>query len=115
MTISQLAERISLRVVQERFEDRQVGGAYTSDLLSDVMANAAEADLLITIQSHANTVAVASLVGAAAILICNDRPVPEDMIAAAAREEIAILLSSENQFTLSGRIYALLNGLPPTA
>ncbi|MBN2875543.1 MAG: iron-sulfur binding hydrogenase, partial [Spirochaetales bacterium] len=37
--------------------------AYSSDLLSDVMANAVEGSVLITIQAHLNTIAVASLVG----------------------------------------------------
>ena len=109
MKISELASTLELETLQKRYEDRTVTGAYTSDLLSDVMANAGESDVLITIQSHANTVAVASLVGACAIVVCNDRPVPEDMIAAAEREEIAILRSGENQFTISGRVFALLD------
>lgn len=109
MTISQLAEELGLETLQETYEDREITGAYTSDLLSDVMANAHDSDLIITIQSHSNTVAVASLVGAAGILLCNSRPVPEDMINAAAREEVGILRSDESQFVLSGRIYALLH------
>ena len=109
MKISELASTLGFETLQGRYDDRTVSGAYTSDLLSDVMANAGESDVLITIQSHANTVAVASLVGASAIVVCNDRPVPEDMIAAAEREEIAILRSGESQFTISGRVFALLD------
>lgn len=110
MKISQLADKLGLETLQERYEDREITGAYTSDLLSDVMANADDADLIITIQSHANTIAVASLVGAAVILVCNDRPVPDDMIDVAKREEIGILRSGENQFLISGRVYALIHG-----
>ncbi len=109
MTVSELASELGLKAVQRQYEDREVADAYTSDLLSDVMAHAGDSDLLITIQSHANTVAVASLVGAAAILLCNNRPVPDDMIQAAEREEIGIFLTSENQFRLSGRIFALIS------
>ncbi|WP_018527528.1 hypothetical protein [Alkalispirochaeta alkalica] len=110
MNISELAGTLDLRLVQETYEDGPVQGAYTSDLLSDVMANASSADALITIQAHKNTIAVATLVGASAIIICNNRPVPQDMLDAAESEGIAIFVSDEDQFTLSGRLYNILKG-----
>lgn len=109
MKLSELPEILNLNVVQDQYQDTDVTEAYTSDLLSDVMAHGHDAEILITIQSHKNTVAVATLTGASAIIICNDRPVPTDMIDAARQEEIAIFISSENQFTISGRLYGLLN------
>lgn len=109
MTVSELPAALDLRILQDQFEDAPVTGAYTSDLLSDVMANGHERGVLITIQSHKNTVAVATLVGASAIIICNNRPVPQDMIDAARQERIAILLSARDQFTVSGILYTLLN------
>ena len=109
MKTSELADKLGLEVVQDKFEDRAIAGGYTSDLLSDVMANATADTILITIQSHKNTVAVATLAGISAILIANNRPVPEDMIAAAKDEEIGIFRSKESQFILSGKLYALLH------
>lgn len=109
MNVSTLPEKLELKIVQENYQDAPVTGAYTSDLLSDVMANAHSADVLITIQAHKNTVAVATLVGATAIIICNNRPVPPDMIEAARQEKIALMLSPQNQFTVSGVLYGLLN------
>ena len=109
MTIREAAEALEARVLQDEFEDTDLSGAYTSDLLSDVMANAKDGGALITIQAHKNTVAVATLVNISVIIICNSRPVPEDMLAAAKDEEIAILLTKENQFTVSGKLYRLLN------
>lgn len=108
MTVREMADTLGCEVVQGKFEDCQVTGGYTSDLLSDVMAHATAGNALITIQSHKNTVAVATLANLAAILVCNSRPVPEDMIEAAAEEGVAILRSSESQFVVSGRLYALL-------
>ena len=108
MKISNIVEELDLEVRQDDFEDTECTGAYTSDLLSDVMANAHETDLLITIQSHKNTIAVATLVGASAVVVCNNRPVPEDMIEAARAERIAILVTPRNQFTISGMLYTLL-------
>lgn len=110
MNISELPGALELETLQDTFDDAPVTGAYTSDLLSDVMANAHSADILITIQSHKNTVAVATLVGASAIIICNNRPVPPDMIEAARQERIALFLSARDQYTVSGILYGIING-----
>lgn len=88
---------------------QDITGAYTSDLLSDVMGHAKHGDVLITIQSHKNTVAVAALAGISAIILCNNRPVPEDMIEAANNEDISIFRTHENQFETSCRIRQLLD------
>jgi hypothetical protein len=105
-----MAESFRLEVLQGRYEDREISGAYTSDLLSDVMANAHSDSVLVTIQAHKNTVAVASLLGIAAILVCNGRPVPADMLDSAAAEGIAILRGEGSQFELSGRLWVALGG-----
>lgn len=108
MTIRELAGTLGCEIIQDRFADADIVGGYTSDLLSDVMAHAVSGEVLITIQSHKNTVAVAVLANLPAILVCNSRPVPQDMIEAAAEEGIAILRSAETQFVVSGKLYALL-------
>jgi serine kinase of HPr protein (carbohydrate metabolism regulator) len=108
MTIREAAEALGAKIVQDEFDDTNLTGAYTSDLLSDVMAYAKDGGALITIQAHKNTVAVATLVNISAIIICNSRPVPEDMLTAAREEKIAILLTKENQFRVSGKLYKLL-------
>jgi hypothetical protein len=110
MTIREAALALKAEIVQAEFEDGTLNGAYTSDLLSDVMANAKDGGALITIQAHKNTVAVATLVNIRAIIVCNNRPLPDDMLAAAKDEGIAVLLTAENQFTVSGKLWALLKG-----
>jgi hypothetical protein len=108
MTIREAAAALGAEIIQDDFEDLPLFGAYTSDLLSDVMANAKEGGALITIQAHKNTVAVATLVNVTAIVVCNARPLPPDMLEAAKDEGIAVLLTRENQFTVSGKLYSLL-------
>ncbi|MDR2194645.1 MAG: hypothetical protein LBP19_09345 [Treponema sp.] len=109
MTIKQVAEILGAEIAQNEFEDTKLTGAYTSDLLSDVMANAHDGGALITIQAHKNTVAVASLVNITVIVVCNSRPLPEDMLEAAKNEGIAVIRTRENQFTVSGKLYMALN------
>ncbi len=108
MNIQALAETCQWDVVLAPAQDLPVTSAYTSDLLSDVMARAHDADLLITIQAHNNTVAVASLAGLQAIVVCNQRPIPDDMLASARNEGIGIYRTAQNQFETSCRVGALL-------
>ena len=109
MTIREAAAALGAKIIHDEFEDAEISGAYTSDLLSDVMANAKDGGALITIQAHKNSVAVSTLVDISVIIICNSRPIPDDMLSAAKDEGIAILLTKENQFTVSGKLYKLLN------
>lgn len=107
MRLSELQAELELELLCGTSETEITGG-YTSDLLSDVMAHAEDGDALITIQAHNNTVAVASHVGLPAIVICNARPVADEMLAAARENEITICRTSLNQFEVSGRLYARL-------
>ena len=108
MKASRLSEACSCRSLWDGWEDRDICGAYTSDLLSDVMARADEAQVLITIQAHKNTVAVAVLKDLSALLIASDRPVPDDMIRAARDEDIPIFVSPDDQYTCSWKIHEAL-------
>lgn len=108
MNISELESALALKTVQADYDDRPLAGAYTSDLLSDVMARAGADYALITIQAHRNTMAVAAMLNLGAVIICNDRPIPEDMLEAAKDERIALFLSGKTQFQLSGLLYAAL-------
>ena len=109
MTIRELAAALGAEICQGVFVDGWIAGAYTSDLLSDVMAHAKDGGALITIQAHKNTVAVATLVNISVIIICNSRPLPDDMLEAAKDEGIAVIRTSENQFTVSGKLWELLH------
>ena len=109
MTIREVAAALNAEICQNEFEDTELCGAYTSDLLSDVMANAKDSGALITIQAHKNTVAVATLVNISVIIVCNSRPLPPDMLEAAKDEGIAVIRTRENQFTVSGKLWNMMS------
>ncbi|MDD3903411.1 MAG: iron-sulfur binding hydrogenase [Sphaerochaeta sp.] len=88
--------------------EEMVEDAYAGDLLSDVMGNAPSDSILITIQAHKNTVAVASLAGIKAIVICNNRSTPDDMLQAAKEEKIAVFTTKDSQFAASCKVAVLL-------
>ncbi|MDR1575044.1 MAG: hypothetical protein LBS37_03475 [Treponema sp.] len=108
MTVREAAAALGAEICQDVFNDSELSGAYTSDLLSDVMANAKDGGALVTIQAHRNTVAVATLVNITVIVVCNSRPLPDDMLEAAKDEGIAVIRTRENQFTVSGKLWDLL-------
>ncbi len=110
MTVKDIETVLGCTTVQDRFADEAVLDGYTSDLLSDVMANAPEGSVLVTIQAHKNTVAVATLSGVRAIVLCNNREAPQDMLEAARQEGIAVFVTEKNQFTISAALHHALFG-----
>ena len=101
MKISDIQTLEKIKCLQGKYEDQEIAAGYTSDLLSDVMAHAEEGSVLITIQAHKNTIAVASLLGINAVVVCNNRAVPEEALLVAEEEGIAIFQTDENQFNTS--------------
>lgn len=89
--------------------DKEVTGAYASDLLSDVMGNATKGNVWITMQTHGNIAAVATLKELAAIIIVNGGRPDEITLARAESEGIVILGTTERSFTICGQLYKILN------
>ena len=109
MTVSEIAGKVGGRIVVDK-PGAEANYAYASDLLSDVMGHCGDESVLVTIQNHLNTIAVCTLAGIEAIVICHDRPVPDDMAEAAAREEVAIITTPLSQYAAS----VALSSLPPS-
>jgi len=85
----------------------ECSGGYVSDLLSDVMANAKAGDLWVTLQTHQNIVAVASLKEIAGIIIIGGREPEKATLAKAEEEKIPILLTNLPAFEVVGRLYQM--------
>ena len=107
MKLKDIINRMDLKVLNIG-EDNEIRGGYSSDLLSNVMANAKEGDIWITVQKHMNIIAVAQLKKIPAILIGGGGNPSEDVIKRAEDEGISILGSEEGAFELSGKLYNLL-------
>ena len=109
MTTMQISELIDAEVIQGDFDDAPVTGVYISDLLSDVLANRRNVTVLVAIQAHQNPIAVASIAGILLIIICNSRPIVDNMAEAAAQERIGAVRTSLSQFEVSGRLWQALH------
>lgn len=108
-TLEELARALDLTELVAGERSAAVTCAYTSDLLSDVLANAPRGCALVTVQAHLNTAAVAHEKGCPCVIICNGRPVPDDMRAACKKKGIALFSTRLCQYEASGRIFQLLS------
>ena len=109
MKIKDIVDKLELKVLagQENLNVNVTGG-YTSDLLSDVIANSKEGNLWVTLQIHQNVIAVARLKDLAGIIIVNDREPDEDTLKKANEENVPVLGCPEMAYEISGRLYNLL-------
>jgi hypothetical protein len=109
MKLKEIIEKLQLQVlVSQDPLDTEVTGGYTSDLLSDVMANSKAKNLWITLQTHENIVAVAKLKDLAGIIIINNRQPDEAALQRAKDERVTILSSKESAFLITGKLYGLI-------
>ena len=112
MTVRELAAALDLSVLTGNDHlDREVTGGYASDLLSCVMAGARAGDVWVTLQAHANVVAVASLLTLAAVVITEG--VRPDAAATEKAEVEGVVLLSSPRTTFA--VVSALAGLGVTA
>lgn len=109
MLLKEVVEKLGLKsFTPETGMNKEVKGGYTSDLLSDVMGASKEGDIWVTLQTHKNTVAVASLRELSAIIIVKNFEPDKDTVEAAVAEGIPLLGTASGAFEISGRLYNLL-------
>jgi hypothetical protein len=108
MKLTQIIEKLQLevRTGANRLEVDVTRG-YASDLMSDVMANANEGDLWVTLQIHQNIVAVAVMKSLAGIILVNGREPEAETVRKAKAEEVPILISTMPAFELVGRLFEM--------
>lgn len=110
MKVSELVNELQLCVFSgEENLAREIEGGYTSDLLSDVMGHLEEGMLWITMQTHQNVVAVATLKEAAAVLIVNGASPDEETLQKGKEEGLPLIGTPLSAFEASGRIYQWLH------
>ena len=109
MTLNEIAQKLGLevRAGDDDALASEVQGGYASDLLSDVIAHGREDDLWVTLQTHQNIVAVASMKGLAGIVLVQGREPEADTLHKAQEERIPVLVSTLPAFELVGRLHSL--------
>ena len=110
MNVKEIAEKLNLKVLSGASGlSNEISFGYASDLLSDVMGHAKSGEAWITLQTHKNVMAIASLKELAAVILVKGFEPDADTVELAEQEDIPILSTTEQAFELSGRLYRLLH------
>ena len=109
MTVKDLVEALNLKVLPgEQGLNKEIEGCYVSDLLSDVMGNAEMNNVWVTLQTHKNVMAIASLKELACVILVKGQSASEDTLEQSNDEGIPFLSTNMQTFETAGKIYDLL-------
>jgi len=114
MKVSELAEALGLRIWSGAAGlENEITGGYVSDLLSDVLGYARRGEVWITLQTHRNVMAVASLKELAAVILIKDLAPDEESIRHSEEESVPVLGTALPAFEIAGKIFNLLRSPAP--
>ena len=103
MQVREVIETLGLKLMTHEVPvDVDVIGGYASDLLSNVMGQAAPGMIWVTMQGHQNIAAVAS-----AVIVAGDAPIEEDTLKKAEQNDVLILVTSLPAYDVIGKLYEL--------
>jgi predicted transcriptional regulator len=109
MKITDIITGLNLKVISgHNGLSNEITGGYVSDLLSDVIGNAKEGQIWITLQTHQNIIAVGSLKDISAIIIVRGLVPETDTIEKSNIENIPLLSTEMDTFNITGRLFELL-------
>lgn len=92
MNVSEFAAKLGAKVLTgETGKDMQIKGIYCGDLLSWVMSHAAKGEAWITVHTHLNIIAVASLSELSCIIVPEGIEMEEATVRKAVQEVIPII------------------------
>jgi predicted transcriptional regulator len=110
MKVSEMTEKFGLKVFSGNSGlENEISGGYVSDLLSDVMGFASENQVWITLQTHRNVVAIASLKDLAAVILVKGLQPDADTLNHSEEEGIPLLGTDLDTFEIAGKLYTELN------
>lgn len=92
---------LNYNILTQHADEIRFHGVYVSDLLSNVLRNAKEQDILVTTIANMNTVAVASLKDLSAVIFAEGKSIGADLIEKANQEGITLLLSNKSAYQIA--------------
>ncbi len=107
MKISELAQSNEFIPINKTKTDKDITGGYTSDMISWVMGHAQTGQCWITIMSHINIVAVASLLDLSCIIIAEGEMPDANTVKKAEENDIALISTKLTTFDASKRLIEL--------
>lgn len=93
MTILELTQLTHWTVINAGTLENSIEGVYVGDLLSYVMGNAQAKQAWVTMQTHQNVIAIASLKEFSVLILVDGNSIDEDALQSARDNNISILVS----------------------
>ena len=109
MTLQDVIDQLQLKVLTQPadFSKVEPTGGYTSDLLSCVMANAVRQGIWVTLQAHANIVAVSALLDLCAVIITEGAMPDPATIEKANQEGVVLFSTPKASFHVVGKLWEM--------
>ena len=109
MNLSEIARSLKLTLLTDTKDFSQIepSGGYTSDMLSCVMSGAPRQGVWITLQAHANIIAVAALLDLSCVIITEDAQPEPATIAKANEKGITLFATPAGSFEIAGKLWAM--------
>jgi len=105
MRVNALIEKHAFEKLSCEALDREIKNVYSCDLLSWVMAKGKNDTAWITVQTHNNILAVASLLDFACVIIPEGIKVEDDIIAKANEQDIILLSTTLDSYEIFKILY----------
>ncbi len=114
MTVHELIQKTNWKLLVGH-ADEPVTSAYVCDLLSWVMPHAQSGTAWVTVQTHINVIAVASLTGCACVIIPESIAVSEETLISAREKGVTIIGAPCSSYGVALTLYKLGVGEVSTA
>ncbi|MEW6528243.1 MAG: ATP-binding protein [Spirochaetota bacterium] len=112
ITVNEIQQKTNFELLTSKADcSKLITGGYVGDMLSDVNANGKKGNIWITILTHPNAVAVASLKDFSAIVVAGGIKPREEFIKRAEEEDIPVLYTDLSAY----EVVVLLSSLGVTA
>lgn len=110
MKIAKIVEELSLEIVagyNKNGDDSEAEGVYICDLLSLVMSKSHSKNIWVTIQTHVNIIAVASLVELSGVIVAEGLEIDQETIVKANDVNVPLFKSSLSAYELASKLNEL--------
>lgn len=109
MTLQDIIQQLDLTALTRQTDFSAIApvSGYASDLLSCVMAGARRKSIWVTLQAHANIVAVAALLDLSAVIVTEGVMPDPSAIAKADEEGVILLATPKSTFEVVGRLWEM--------
>ncbi len=108
MTIEEMLQKTEWKLVTKKGDCKaEISGAYCGDLLSWVMGRGQPGQAWITVQSHINVIAVASLREFVCVILADGAVWPPEVIQKAEEEGIPLIQSNIPSFETARKLIEL--------